>query len=78
MYTSLYVDSRPLAATFVAVTVSLFLGTKNASCTAQFSFSTASAHLLDGSASKTVMDRERIASLKLYISFPVNALDILP
>jgi hypothetical protein len=74
MYTILYVDSRPLAATFVAVTGFPVSGNQ----TVQFSFSKASAHLFDGSASKIVMVRERIASLKLYISFPVNALDILP
>jgi hypothetical protein len=67
------VDSRPLAATGFTVS-----GNKNVNFTAQFLFSKASAHLLGGSASKTVIDRERIASLKLYISFPVNALDILP
>jgi hypothetical protein len=63
------VDSRPLAATGFTV---------SGNRTVQFLFSKASAHLLGGSASKTVIDRERIASLKLYISFPVNALDILP
>jgi len=74
MYTILYVDSRPLAATFVAVAGFPVSGNQSV----QFSFSKASAHLFDGSALKTVVDRERIASLKLYISFPVNALDILP
>ncbi len=77
MYTILYVDSHPLTATFVAVSVSPFPGTKDVNNTAQFSFSKAS-RLFDVPALKTVMDRERIESLKLYISFPVNALDILP
>jgi len=67
------VDSHPLAATGFTVS-----GNQNVNFTAQFSFSKASAHLFDGSALKTVMDRERKESLKFYISFPVNALDILP
>jgi hypothetical protein len=50
MYTILYVDSRPLAATFVAVTGFTVSGNQ----TVQFAFSKASVHLFDGSASKMV------------------------
>ena len=67
-------DSRPLAATFVAVTGFTVSGNQ----TVQFLFSKSSAHLFDVSAVKTVMGRERTVSLMCYLSFPVNALDILP
>ena len=74
MYAILYVDSRLLAAIFVAVAGFTVSGYR----TVQFSFSKASAHLFDVSASKTIMGRERIVSLKCYLSFPVNTRDILP
>jgi hypothetical protein len=62
------------AAAFVAVAGFAVSGSQ----TVLFLFSEASAHLFAGSVLKTVADRELIASLKRYISFPVNALDILP
>jgi len=70
MYTILYVDPHPLVATFVAVTGFTVSGNRNANFTAQYSF--------DVPALKALTDSGCIESLKVYSSFPIKALDVLP
>jgi len=77
MYTMLYVGPHPLVATFVAVTVSPFLGTEMQTSLRSIRFPQFLHILFDVLALKALADRGCIESLKVYISFPVNALDIL-
>jgi len=53
-------------------------GNRNANFIAHYFFPQFLHILFDVPALKNVMDRGCIESLKVYISFPINALDILP